>query len=254
MTVRVDAPAAHVTRICIDRPEKRNAIDHATREALFDALGAAMGDGSTRAIVLGGTGGDLSAGGDIATMEGLDEAGARARMQHIAKLCLLVASCSLPVVTAAEGIAAGGAVGLSLLGDHIVVGETTRILFPFLKLGLAPDWGLLRTLPVRVGIGQARRLLTSGAPTSGRDAVRIGLADELAERDVMTTAIERASALAALPLAAFARMKARLAEPAPTLRAELQREEDDQAVLLRGADFVEGYAAFVARRSPSFLR
>jgi 2-(1,2-epoxy-1,2-dihydrophenyl)acetyl-CoA isomerase len=253
-SVRVDTPAPHVLRVCIDRPEKRNAIDHAVRQGLFDALSKAKHDPATRAIVLGGSGGNFSAGGDVATMQGLDDAGARARMQHIAALCLLVAASPLPVVTAAEGIVAGGAMGLALLGDHIVVGADTRILFPFLKLGLAPDWALLRSLPERVGIAQARRLLTSGASTTGAEAVRIGLCDELAEGDVMQAAVDRASALAALPLGAFARMKARLAERAPTLHEELRREEDDQAALLQGADFAEGHDAFLARRPPSFIR
>jgi len=251
--VRVDTPAAHVLRICIDRPEKRNAIDHAVRQGFIEALSRIEPNGLTRALVLGGAGDHFSAGGDVDTMRGLDEAGARARMQHIAKLCTLVAACRLPVVTAAQGFVAGGAMGLALLSDHIVVGADTKILFPFLKLGLAPDWALLRTLPERVGRARALRLVTSGLTTTGPEAVQLGLADELAAGDVMQAAVERASALAALPLAAFARTKTRLCERAPTLRAELTREEDDQAVLLLHPDFAEGYAAFLARRAPSFL-
>lgn len=250
-STRMDRPATAVLRICIARPEKRNAIDRAVRQELFEAITAASQDRTVRALVLGGVEGNLSAGGDIGTMEGLDEAGARARMQHIASLCLLVAASSLPIVTAAEGVAAGGAMGLALLGDHVVVAPTTKISFPFLRLGLAPDWGLLRTLPDRVGVAVARRLVTSGAVTTGAEARRIGLADELAD-DAMDAAVSRAVALAALPRDAFARTKARLAERASTLRDELRREEDDQAVLLRGADFAEGFAAFRERRDPSF--
>ena len=187
-------------------------------------------------------------------MVGLDEAQARARMQHIALLCRLVGTAGIPVVTAMEGFSAGACIGLALLGDHIVVGESTKILFPFLKLGLAPDWGSLITLPRRVGLPTARRILTSSQPISGREAVAIGLADELATNgDVMASAIATAVELARLPQEAYARMKQRLNTPSMSLDEELIREEKDQAVLLRGADFAEGYAAFNEKRAADFI-
>lgn len=251
--VLVDRPADGVLRLRIHRPDKRNAIDHAVRQALADALRAARQAPEVRALVFGGAEGVFSAGGDVPSMAGLSEAQARERMRHIHVLCRLVADAGVPVVSAIEGFGAGGAVGLALLGDRIVVGRGSRILFPFLRLGLAPDWGLLRTLPARVGLATARRLLTDGGVVEGEDAVRIGLADEfVGDADVMQAAIDRAAALARLPLSAFARMKARLDEPAASLDAELRREEDDQAALLRGADFAEGFAAFGERREPRF--
>jgi 2-(1,2-epoxy-1,2-dihydrophenyl)acetyl-CoA isomerase len=250
----VDKPAAHVVRLLINRPDKRNAIDFDVREQMFVALEAALADEATRAIVLGGVGGVFSAGGDVASMEGLDEAGARARMQHIHRLCRRVADAPVPVVSAIEGIAAGAAVGLALLGDWIVVGAGTRVLFPFLKLGLAPDWGQLLTLPRRVGLPMARRLVTRASPLPGAEALAIGLADEqVADADVMATAIAKASEWARLPLGAFARTKARLNHPSPTLDAELAREEDDQVALLRGPEFSEGFAAFKEKRAAGFL-
>ncbi|MFT4256920.1 MAG: enoyl-CoA hydratase/isomerase family protein [Pseudoxanthomonas sp.] len=249
----VDRPAEGVLRLRINRPDKRNAIDHDVRQALTEALLAARDDASVRALVFGGSGGVFSAGGDLPSMAGLSEEQARERMRHIHVLCRLVADAGVPVISAVEGFGAGGAVGLALLGDLIVVGRGSRLLFPFLKLGLAPDWGLLRTLPARVGLSTARRLLTDGQIVDGEEAARIGLADEfVGDSDVMQVAIERAGVLSRLPLTAFSRMKERLNEPASTLDGELQREEDDQAELLRSADFQEGYAAFGERREAHF--
>jgi 2-(1,2-epoxy-1,2-dihydrophenyl)acetyl-CoA isomerase len=186
-------------------------------------------------------------------MVGLAESDARGRMGHIAALCRVVYGCSLPVVTAMEGFSAGACVGLALLGDHIVAGENSRILFPFMKLGLVPDWGLLHTLPRRVGLPAARRLLWSGDALSGADAKRMVLADEVAaDGEVMAAAVRRAAEFAALPRAAFARMKRRLAFPSLSLDESLSREEDDQAALLQGADFREGYAAFMEKRPADF--
>jgi enoyl-CoA hydratase/carnithine racemase len=254
----VDRPAPHVARLLINRPEKRNSIDLETRQALLDVLPPLLADPETRALVFGGVGGTFSSGGDVATMIDLSEADVRARMRHLAQVCRLVASIRIPVVSAVEGFGAGGAVGLALLGDVIVVGESTKLLFPFFKLGLAPDWGLLRTLPLRVGVPAARRLISEGKIVSGREAVAIGLADQFADPatggDIMAAAIERASALAALPGEAFARTKARLMSPASSLDEALAGEEDDQAVLLRSDDFREGFAAFTGKRAPDFLK
>ena len=251
--VLIDRPAPHVARLLINRPDKRNAIDHAVRQSLTDALAAILADGDIRALVFGGVGGVFSAGGDVPSMVGLSEAQARERMQHIHALCRLVAHAGIPIVTAIEGFGAGAAVGLALLGDWIVVDDSTKILFPFLKLGLAPDWGQLLTLPRRVGLPTARRILTAGASVSGAQALAVGLADELAPGNgAMVAAVDKASEWAQLPSEAFARMKARLNHPSESLDAELAREETDQAVCLLSDDFAEGYAAFKEKRLADF--
>ena len=252
--VLLDRPAPHVARLLINRPDKRNAIDHAVRQSLTDALSTILADGEVRALVFGGVGGVFSAGGDVPSMAGLSEAQARERMQHIHVLCRLVAHAGIPVVTAIEGIGAGAAVGLALLGDFIVVDNSTKILFPFLKLGLAPDWGQLLTLPRRVGLSAARRILTAGAPLGGAQALACGLADELAPGNgAMAAAIATAGEWAKLPSQAFARMKARLNHPSASLDAELAREETDQAVCLLSDEFAEGYAAFKEKRAADFI-
>ncbi|MFP5304206.1 MAG: enoyl-CoA hydratase/isomerase family protein [Gammaproteobacteria bacterium] len=254
MSVLVDRPSGTVLRLRINRPDKRNAIDHAVREALTEALLAAREDRQTRAVVIGGVGSTFSAGGDIASMAELSEAQARERMQHIHRLCRVVVDTPMPVVSAAEGFCAGAGVGLALLGDVIVAGAHSKFLFPFFKLGLVPDWGLLRTLPARVGVAAARRMLLHGRVIPGDEAARIGLADEyVGEADVMAAAVERAEMLAGLPQQAFARTKQRLSQPSAGFDEELAREENDQAALLCGADFREGYAAFVEKRNPNFV-
>lgn len=251
--VLVDRPAPNVLRVRINRPGKRNAVNAETRLALIAALRAAHADAECGALLLGGVGGVFSAGGDLPSMVGISEEAARARMASGGVLCRLVASAPFPVVAAAEGFCAGAAVGLAMLGDAIVAGRGTRILFPFLKIGLVPDWGLLYSLPKRVGTATARRLFTSGNPVAGEEACRIGLVDEYVDAgDVMAAAVLRAQALSALSPIALARMKQRLLAPAATLDEALALEERDQAEMLTGPDFREGYAAFTEKREPQF--
>ena len=253
--VLMDRPAPHVARLLINRPDKRNAIDHAVRHMLADELRKVLADGEVRSLVFGGVGGVFSAGGDVPSMVGLSQVQARERMQHVHALCRLLANAGLPVVTAIEGFGAGAAVGLALLGDYIVVAESAKILFPFLKLGLTPDWGQLLTLPRRVGLPAARRILTAGKAVGAAEALAIGLADALAsDADAMRVAIDKAAEWATLPSGAFARMKARLNHPSASFAEELAREEADQVACLTGAEFVEGYAAFKDKRAADFAR
>ena len=252
--VLFDRPAPHVARLRVNRPAQRNAIDEAVRQAFIDHLDALRSERSVRALVVGGVEGVFSAGGDVPSMVGLNEAQARARMAHVQQVCRRFAELRLPVVAAMEGITAGAAVGLSLLADRIVIGREARVLFPFLKIGLVPDWGQLYTLPRRVGLGVARRLLCGGEPVRGEEALRIGLADEVCDdAEVMARAVALAGELALLPAEAFGRMKQRLQHPSATLADTLQRDEDDQAVCLLGPEFAEGFAAFREKRAPDFI-
>jgi 2-(1,2-epoxy-1,2-dihydrophenyl)acetyl-CoA isomerase len=70
----------------------------------------------------------------------------------------------------------------------------------------------------------------------------------------MPTAVGRAAHYAELPRMAFALMKQRLAFPRTSLDEDLRLEEDDQAALLQGADFREGYAAFREKRAADFVK
>lgn len=226
--VIVDTPTPGICRLLINRPKKRNAIDFDVREEMTQALLAIKSDSSVRALVVGGVEGVFSAGGDLDSMGGLNETEARARMQHIHTLCKIIANFPIPVISAVEGFCAGAAVGMSLLSDYIIVGKSSKIIFPFMGLGLVPDWGAMLTLPKRVGVARARQLMTAGKVSSGEYCFDIGLADEyVGEESVMARAIERATTMAELPQQAFARFKSRLNFPSSTLETELQREEDD---------------------------
>lgn len=65
---------------------------------------------------------------------------ARVHMQRDHVLCRLLAGARIPVVSVVQGVGAGAAVGLVLLGDHIVVAEEAKILFPSLSLDLVVEF------------------------------------------------------------------------------------------------------------------
>ncbi len=251
--ILTDEPAPHVRRLLFNRPQARNAMNAELRDALFAALMAARTDDNVRALVIGGAGGFFSAGGDLPSMVGIGAAAALARMQDGHRIVSLLWTYPKPVVAAVERMAAGAGVGVALLSDFVVMGNGANLLFPFLRLGLVPDWGLSQTVTRRAGLTRATRLFLAGAPVGALDAVDAGLADiAIEDAEVMTKATAEAERLAALPLNAFARLKFALRNGALADPLGLADEARMQVECLNGAEFAEGYRAFSEKRAPVF--
>lgn len=252
MSILLDDPAPAVRRIRIDRPAARNAIDDEVRAALLAAIDEAGTEPAVRAVVIGGVGGLFCAGGDLPSLVGLDHDAALARMRSGHAVVSAVWSCPKPVVVAVERFAIGAGAGLALLADEIVMGRSAIFAFPFLRLGLVPDWGLMGSLRLRAGWAAAQRIVRDGQPVKADEAVPLGLADRLADdAAVMDEAIAAAIRLADHPPAAFARFKQAMRGDAATALA-LHAEAEAQADCIVGAEFAEGYAAFRDKRDPVF--
>jgi 2-(1,2-epoxy-1,2-dihydrophenyl)acetyl-CoA isomerase len=251
MSILLDRPAPGIGRLRIDRPDARNAIDAGVRAGLKAALAEAREDAGVRALLLGGTGGMFSAGGDLPSLIGLDEAAAYARLCDGHDAVRALWTFPKPVVAGVERFAIGAGAGLALLADRVVMGESARFGFPFARLGLVPDWGLSATLPRRIGPEPAARLFAEAASVTADEALALGIADEVvADADVADRSLALAMTLAAAAPGAFARTKARLRGEVASL--DLEREAREQAACLVSPEFAEGYAAFRERRAPRF--
>jgi len=248
-----DSPAPTIRRILINRLEARNAINQSVRDALFQALVDAQEDAQVRAVILGGVGGFFCAGGDLPSLVGISAAEALARMQDGHRIVSLLWTYPKPVVAAVERIAVGAGAGLALLADRVVIGRTASLMFPFLRLGLVPDWGLMQTVARRAGQCHANRIFLHNADVKGEEAGAIGLADLVVDDDaVAAKAFEEAERLAALPIAAFARLKFSMRDAALSDPLNLAAEARAQVDCLTGEEFLEGYAAFREKRKPAF--
>ena len=253
--VTTESLAEGVVRIGLDRPEKRNALSPDLRAGLIAAITAALGDGEVRAVVLAGNGGHFCAGGDIDSMDGLTPQSGRARMKINHGLVRLIAEAEKPVVAAVQGYAVGAGAGLALLADTVVMGEGASIGFPFFRIGLVPDYGILFTLPRRVGVARARQILLYARTLKGAAALAAGLADELVGDDeVEARALRCATELARQPPFAFAMAKRQLGLWPVDLTAALEMEATAQSACFASAEFAEGRAAFADKRAPQFRK
>jgi 2-(1,2-epoxy-1,2-dihydrophenyl)acetyl-CoA isomerase len=160
----------------------------------------------------------------------------------------------LPLVAAVNGSAIGGGLGLALVADVRVAGESTRFWANFTRLGLHHGFGLTATLPDVVGCHRASELLMTGRPVYGPEALTIGLCDRLvADAEIEPAAIELAAEIAAAaPLAVRSVRRTMRAGLAVRVAAATQRELAEQSALVRTDDFREGVQAARERRRPDF--
>ena len=251
--VIVEEPRDGIAQLALNNPEKRNALSMELRAELAAVLPKLVADDAVRGIVIRGEGGVFCAGGDISTMEDYTPERGRARMRSGHPFVRMLHECEKPVVAAVEGFAVGAGAGLALLCDMIVMGEGATIGFPFFRIGLVPDWGILHTLPRRVGAGRARQLLLHARMPKGREAYDWGLADMLVpDSQVLAEAVSQARSLAAQPRNAFALVKRQLSLQPISFDDTLEWEALAQPISFKTADHQEGRAAFLEKRKPKF--
>jgi enoyl-CoA hydratase/carnithine racemase len=245
-----EARRGGIAMLTLTYPERRNALAIPMRQALADAFERLEAEASVRAVVLTGADGVFSAGGDISGMNVSDFAGGRERFRLTHRLVRLMIESRLPIVAAVEGYAVGAGLSLALCCDTVVAAESARFAASFGKIGLVADFGLLHTLPRRVGEGRARQFFLYGEMIAAVEAERIGLVDRVVpDGATLDTACERAGVLAEAAPLPIAMTKSFLAAG---LAEALEWERTIQSALFLTPDHAEGKAAFLGKRKPVF--
>lgn len=226
-----------VALLTIDRPERRNAVDHDTLTALDVGITAAVDDGA-KAIVLTGAGGHFCAGADLT---GLEDAGFATVLRSV-----LDGLTSAPVATiaAVDGAALGAGMQLASFCDLRVATPSARFGIPAAKLGLMVDAATVRRVVDLAGAGPARAMLLAASTIDGEEASRLGFVQRVGDLDAALTWAAEIAMLAPLTIAGH--------------KVTLERGGDDPAVAeafaraWTSADVEEGRAAFHERRPPRF--
>jgi 2-(1,2-epoxy-1,2-dihydrophenyl)acetyl-CoA isomerase len=251
-----------VRTLKLNRPKALNSFTGAMHGELAAALDAAAGDPEVRCVVLTGNGRGFCAGQDLAdpaVAPNLEPDAAPtdvgAAIERFYKpLALRVRSMPVPVVAAVNGVAAGAGANLALCCDLVVAARSASFIQAFAKIGLIPDCGGTWLLPRLVGRANALALALLGDKLAAEDAERLGLIwkcvdDGAFEAEVRTLAMR----LAAMPTRALVAARAALdAAQGLDFSAALSREAEVQSRLGAAHDYLEGVAAFLAKRLPTF--
>jgi enoyl-CoA hydratase/carnithine racemase len=242
-----------VLQLTLSDPARRNPISPDMREELIAALEAAASDLAVRVIIFVGAGGAFSSGGDLSAMPPESKDTSDERMHRLQLLVRLVAGSGKPTVAAVEGPAAGVSAGLAAACDFVVMAAGANFLFPFTRLGLVPDGGVIASLSHRIGRSAARRVLLLGDPVGTDKALDLGLADKVTVKgSALDRALELAGELAGRAPLSMAAIKSAFAAGPVELDGVLEAELTGQRELYFSRDFAEGRAAFFERREPKF--
>jgi enoyl-CoA hydratase len=200
----IDVTHLHrIAIITIARPERRNAVDIPTAQALFDAFSAFDADDERDVAILTGAGGHFCAGADLRAVAAgeqrdITEAGALAPMGPTRM------TLGKPVIAAIEGYAVAGGLELAAWCDLRVAGESA-VLGVFCRRFGVPliDLGTIR-LPRLIGQGRAAEMILTGRAVGAAEALSWGLVTQVVpDGGALAAAVALAETLTRFPQAAL---------------------------------------------------
>lgn len=183
-----EGPVAVVT---INRPERRNAVDRATSEALLDAF-TRFEDGDAAVAVLAGSEDTFSAGADLKAMDLEDS--------PEGWLGFTRTRTSKPTIAAVEGHCVAGGLEMALWCDVRIAGAGAMFGCFERRFGVPLVDGGTQRLPRVVGLGRALDMILTGRAVDAETAERWGLVTRLVDEGAAREhAVELGERLAGFP-------------------------------------------------------
>ena len=173
-----------IATLTIDRADRHNSLSPPLLEEVRDAISAVSEDASVRVVVLQTAGQSFSTGGDVAAFyehrENIAEYADRT-VGLLNEVIVALLRTPQPVVAAVDGQVTGGSLGLVLASDVVVMTEAAEITPYYSVVGYSPDGGWTALLPDVIGQKRTMRVLSTNETIAPEQAVRWGLASELAD-------------------------------------------------------------------------
>ncbi len=167
--------------IRIDNPPV-NALSHAVRSGIMDALATAATDDSS-AVVLFCDGRTFIAGADIT------EFGKPPQAPSLPDLLLTLDKHPKLTIAAIHGTALGGGFEVALTCNYRIAVATAKVGLPEVKLGLLPGAGGTQRTPRLAGVPAAVDLITSGNPINAKSALTLHLVDKVVDENLIDAAV-----------------------------------------------------------------
>jgi enoyl-CoA hydratase/carnithine racemase len=252
-----------VATITLNAPERLNTISGSMLAAISDRLLDADHDPDVRCVVLTGAGRAFCAGLDLAaqmsaqpgSLGGVGSvSGAAGELDLRSAPPIVLHQLDTPTVCVLNGGAAGYGLDLALGCDIRVAAASAKLNPGFAKRGILPESGGTWLLPRIVGYAKAAEIAFTGRTLSAAEAWELGLVNQVVADAELA---ERAGALAAeiaanAPLAVRAIKRMMRAAETETFEQNVHHVFLQLLPLLGTADFREGVAAFMEKRSPRF--
>ncbi len=159
-----------------------------------------------------------------------------------------------PVITAVNGFAAGGGLGLSLSGDIVIAAESAKFTYAYTNSGLTPDGGSTYIIPRLIGVRRTVELAFMNRTLSAQEALEWNMVTQVVPDDqLMETAMGLAKKLAKGPTDAYGYIKYQIIKTHTiTLEEQTDFEKEGIANQLISYNGQEGIKAFMEKRKPNY--
>ncbi|NYT24407.1 enoyl-CoA hydratase/isomerase family protein [Alcaligenaceae bacterium] len=237
-------------------PSSRNSLSEALRGDYREMLDLVDGNRSIRALVITGSGGSFSSGGDVKGMSARTsckdnyERSPDYMRRHISRQHYIwldrLRSIEVPVIAAVDGPAYGAGFSLALSADFILASTRATFCGSFARVGAIPDLGALYLLPRIVGLTRAKEICMTARRVEAEEAARLGIVLEThAPESLLDRAIHLGKRLAQGPIEAMGMMKNSLNRSFELdYRSMGELESAQQAVALASQFHIEASARF----------
>lgn len=236
----------------LNRPERKNALNHEMYAVLADAISNAEDNGDIRCTLITGSEECFTAGNDLSDFA----AGPAADFENspAGRFLFGLVSAEKPVVAALNGPAVGIGTTMLLHCDLAFAGNNTAFQMPFANLGLCPEGGSSLLLPAWLGRVRAAELLMLGGVFDAHKASELGLINRVCEpSETEAQALQACRQLAAQPPAAIRATKRLLNRGYSSgLRDAMLAEGEMFGERLKSPEAGEAFKAFMEKRKPDF--
>jgi enoyl-CoA hydratase len=189
--VLIDQPLPHVKRVTLNRPEKRNALNHPLRGALMDALRAGDLDDDIKVMIVRGNGPSFSAGYDLAggnvghDLPHYTAPGEGHWPRHVTETWMSIWDMSKPVIAQVHGFCLAGGSELATGCDLVYMAEDAQMGYPAVRFGV-PD---MHFHPWFLGMRKAMEMFLTGRSVTGKEAVEYGWANAAFPADELESGV-----------------------------------------------------------------
>ena len=244
--------------ITLNRPGQLNAINFEMWGELKVAAEQLSEDPNVRVVILRGAGDKaFSSGADIKDFPAHRSSSSLARecAKSFEGALDAVESMPKPTISMINGICIGGGCELSMATDLRIASTSSVFAVPVAKIGVLVGYNEMRRLVQLVGRGHASNLLLTARKVDGYEALRIGLITDLVDQENLVDFTYKL----ALDIASYAPLTQSGHKKImhtvlnnPSLSALSEKEKNLPLSIFDTSDGMEGYRAFVEKRSPKF--
>lgn len=180
--------------VTLNRPEALNVYNVQMRDDLFEILSAIQDDDEVHVVVLNGAGEKaFCAGADLSEFLTAPPPVAARKIRFNRDVWGLFLSIQQPMIAALHGYVLGSGIEIALCCDIRIASDDARFGLPEVGLGIIPAAGGTQTLPRTVGQGYAMELLLTGKWIDAKQALRMGLVNQVVPRDQLMAVAGRSA-------------------------------------------------------------